>query len=129
VVRGGIPLTVLWLPVLLVPQVLFTAGVSWFLAALGVFVRDLGQILGFVLTIWFFATPICYPEESLPAALQPVLSKNPMYVLVRGYRAIFLQYPPLALGSLWKLWILAAVVFVLGHACFRRLRKSFADII
>ena len=66
--RHGLPVTVLWLPVLLVPQILFTAGVSWFLAALGAFVRDLGQIIGFLLTIWFFITPICYPEESLPRA-------------------------------------------------------------
>ncbi len=45
--RAGVPPAVLWLPVLLVPQVLFTAGLSWFLAALGAFVRDLGQIIGF----------------------------------------------------------------------------------
>jgi lipopolysaccharide transport system permease protein len=129
VVRHGIPLTVLWLPVLLIPQLLFTAGLSWFLAALGVFVRDLGQILGFLLTIWFFATPICYPEESMPAALAPMLAKNPMYVLVRGYRAIFLQSHAPAFGSLWKFWLLAAVVFVLGHAWFYKLRKSFADLL
>ena len=61
--RGGVPPAVVWLPVLLIPQILFTAGVSWFLAALGVFVRDLGQIMGFVLTLWFFVTPICYPEN------------------------------------------------------------------
>ena len=128
VVRHAIPLTVLWLPVLLIPQLLFTAGLSWFLAALGVFVRDLGQILGFLLTIWFFATPICYPEESLPPALVPLFAKNPIYVLVRGYRAIFLHSQPPAFGSLWKLWLLAAVVFVLGHAWFYKLRKSFADL-
>ena len=69
----------LWLPVLLVPQMLFTAGVSWFLAALGVFVRDLGQIIGFLLTIWFFLTPICYPEKSLGACriLYPIAVQEP----------------------------------------------------
>ncbi len=128
-VRHAIPATVLWLPVLLVPQVLFTAGLSWFLAALGVFVRDLGQILGFLLTIWFFITPICYPEESMPAALVPLLSKNPLYVLVRGYHAIFLHSQAPAFGPLWKFWLLAAVVFVIGHAWFYKLRKSFADLI
>ena len=59
---------VLWLPALLIPQLLFTAGLSWFLAALGVFVRDLGQIMGFLMTIWFFVTPICYPEDLVPGA-------------------------------------------------------------
>jgi lipopolysaccharide transport system permease protein len=129
VVRHSIPLSVLWLPVLLVPQILFTAGLSWFLAALGVFVRDLGQIIGFVLTIWFFATPICYPEEAIPGALAALFSKNPVYVLVRGYRAIFLHHQPPPFGPLWKFWLLAAVVFVLGHAWFYKLRKSFADLL
>jgi lipopolysaccharide transport system permease protein len=127
--RHGIPVSVLWLPVLLIAQLLLTVGLSWFLAALGVFVRDLGHIMGFLLTIWFFITPICYPEDSLPAAAAPLLSKNPLYVLVRGYRAIFLENQPPAFGPLWKLWLLSMVIFVLGHAWFYKLRKSFADMI
>lgn len=127
--RGGVPLSVLWLPALLIPQVLFTAGVCWFFAALGVFVRDLGQIIGFLLTLWFFLTPICYPEASLPPAAVPVLSQNPMFVLVRGYRAVFLEGQAPAFSSLWKLWLVSAAVFVLGHAWFYKLRRSFADIL
>jgi lipopolysaccharide transport system permease protein len=127
--RGAVPLSIVWLPVLLIPQVLFTAGLSWFLAALGVFVRDLGQLAGFLLTLWFFLTPICYPETSLPQEFLPVFSKNPIYVLVRGYRAVLLERRAPDFGPLWKLWLVAAVVFVLGHAWFYKLRKSFADII
>jgi homopolymeric O-antigen transport system permease protein len=128
-VRHSVPATVAWLPLLLVPQILFTAGLSWFLAALGVFVRDLGQILGFLLTIWFFATPICYPETSLPSSATLLLAKNPIFILVRGYRAILLDHHAPAFGSLWKLWLLSLVVFILGHAWFYKLRKSFADLI
>src|SRR5262249_41440882 len=117
-VRHSVPATVAWLPVLLVPQVLFTLGLSWVLAALGVFVRALGQILGFLLTIWFFATPICYPESSLPASATVLLAKNPIFILVRGYRAILLDHSAPAFGSLWKLWLLSLAVFVLGHAWF-----------
>jgi lipopolysaccharide transport system permease protein len=124
----GVPVTVLWLPVLLIPQVMFTAGVSWFLAALGAFVRDLGQIIGFLLTIWFFLTPICYTEDKLLAPA-PFLSKNPIFILVRGYRSILLEHHAPAFGPLWKLWLLSAIVFVLGHAWFYKLRKSFADMI
>ena len=50
-------------------------------------------------------------------------------MLVRGYRAIFLENQAPAFGPLWKLWVVAAVVFVLGHAWFYKLRKSFADMI
>jgi len=128
-VRHSLPATVLWLPVLLIPQVLFTAGVAWFLAALGVFVRDLGQLMGFLLTIWFFITPICYPEASWPAGAAALLSKNPILVLVRGYRAVFLEHHAPAFGPLWKLWLLSVVVFVAGHAWFYKLRRSFPDLI
>ncbi len=129
IARGSIPLTLLWLPVLLIPQLLFTLGVSWFLSALGVFVRDLGQVIGFLLTLWFFLTPICYPETQLPAAAAALLTKNPIYILVRGYRSILLESHAPELHSLWKLWLLSGVVFLLGHAWFHKLRSSFADVI
>jgi lipopolysaccharide transport system permease protein len=129
VARHRLPLTILWLPLLVVPQVLFTAGVSWCLAALGALFRDLGQIIGFLLTIWFFITPICYPEQSLPPWAAPLFVKNPIYVLVRGYRAVFLENRPPAMGSLWKFWVLALVVFLLGHAGFYKLKKSLADLL
>jgi lipopolysaccharide transport system permease protein len=127
--RGGIPVTIVWLPLLVIPQILFTAGVSWFLAALGVFVRDLGQVIGFLLTLWFFLTPICYPESSLPRELIPLFAKNPIYILVRGYRAVLLENQAPAFASLWKFWLIAAAAFVLGHAWFYKLRKSFPDIV
>jgi len=127
-VRHAVPASVIWLPLLLAPQILLTAGLSWFLAAMGVFARDLGQIMGFVMTIWFFITPICYAESSLPKSAVALLSKNPIYVLVRGYRSVFLESRAPDFGPLWKLWLLAAVVFILGHAWFYKLRKSFADM-
>jgi lipopolysaccharide transport system permease protein len=131
-VRHSIPPTVFWLPLLVIPQILFSAGVAWFLAALGAFFRDLGQMISFVMTIWFFITPICYAEEAwkgLPQFAQTLLSKNPIYILVRGYRAIFLENSAPAFGPLWKFWIVAVVVFILGHAWFYKLRKSFADMV
>jgi lipopolysaccharide transport system permease protein len=131
-IRGTVPSSVVWLPVVLVPQLLFTLGVCWFLSALGVYVRDLGQIMGFLLTLWFFITPICYPETSLstlPAGAFAILRKNPFYVLVRGYRAIFLENHAPEWLPLAKLWAVALVVFLLGYAWFYKLRKNFADVI
>lgn len=129
VIRGALPISVIWLPVLLVPQLLFTLGICWFLSALGVFVRDLGQIMGFLLTLWFFITPICYPESALPASALVILGKNPMFVLVRGYRAVLLEGHAPALLPLMKLWLVALALFFLGHAWFYKLRKTFADVI
>ena len=130
--RGRIPATVIYLPLLVIPQVLLTAGLCWFLAALGVFVRDLAQINGYLLTIWFFATPICYPESQL-ATQSPWAAKlmglNPMYILVRNYRLVLLDsHRPEWRGLLW-VTLAAALVFLAGHAWFRKLRRSFADLI
>jgi lipopolysaccharide transport system permease protein len=130
IIRHSVPAAVLWLPVLLVPQLLFTLGICWFLAALGVYMRDLGQIMALVLTIWFFITPICYQEST---ALSPVITalmhQNPLYVLVRGYRAVFLEGHAPELAPVLKLWAIALALFFLGHVWFYRLRKSFADVI
>ena len=130
--RGHLPLSILWLPVLIIPQMLFTAGLCWFLAALGVFFRDLAQINGFLLTLWFFLTPICYSESALatmPDGVRAILERNPMYVLVHGYRDVFLRGQAPAWGPIAKLYLLSALVFLFGHAWFHKLKKSFADII
>lgn len=120
---------VIYLPLILVPQFLLTLGLCWFLAATGVFFRDLGQMIGFVLTIWFFTTPICYPEESLPQSMRWLFELNPMYVLVNGYRSIFLEASPPAFRPLAILTGISAALFILGHAWFYRLKKSFADMV
>ena len=127
--RRGIPASIVWLPLLLIAQILITGGLCWFLAATGVFLRDLGQIMTFVLTLWFFVTPICYPETSIPSAAAPLLRLNPMYALVRGYRSIFLENHAPELRPLAALMLLGAALAIAGHAWFHRLRKSFADVI
>jgi lipopolysaccharide transport system permease protein len=129
-IRGSVPMSILWLPALLVPQLLLAVGFCWFLSALGVFVRDLGQIIGFLLTLWFFLTPICYPEsQQLPPAVAHILAWNPILILVRGYRAILLEGHPPAPAGLAALWLGSGVTALLGHAWFHRLRRSFADVI
>jgi lipopolysaccharide transport system permease protein len=129
VVRGTVPASVVWLPLLIVPQILFTAGLAWILAATGVYVRDLGQITGYLLTLWFFLTPICYPESQLPPSAIAVLRFNPLFVLVKAYRAIFLENHAPTMRGLAGLWIVSVAVALLGYAWFHRLRKSFADVI
>lgn len=130
IIRHAVPAAVLWLPALLIPQLLFTLGICWFLAALGVYMRDLGQIMALVLTIWFFITPICYPESTnLSPPIAALMRQNPLYILVREYREIFLEGHAPELFPLVKLWAIALVLFFLGHVWFYRLRKSFADVI
>lgn len=127
--RGKVPASIVWLPVLIVPQILLTLGICWFLSALGAFVRDLGQIIGFVLTLWFFLTPICYSEASMPKQASAILEKNPLFFLVRAYRDVFLEGRAPQLQGLLIFSAIACGLFFLGHAWFYKLRKSFADVI
>jgi len=127
--RGSIPLTALWLPLIIVPQLLLTLAICWTLAAVGVYLRDLGQVTGFGLTVLFFLTPICYPEASLPAAAVPILSKSPIYVLVEAYRAVLLEARAPDLQALAALTGLCAAGCLAAHAWFTRLQRSFADVI
>jgi lipopolysaccharide transport system permease protein len=122
-------IAVLYLPLLLIPQFLLTLGLSWLLAALGVYFRDLGQLIGFLLTAWFFTTPICYPETSLPQSYLWLFELNPIYVLVKSYRAIFLEASAPPWTSLGYLTAGSAFLFIAGHAWFYKLKKSFADVV
>lgn len=121
------PVDALWIPIYWIPQVLLTLGLCWAWAAIGIFARDLGQINGFLLTLWFFLTPICYPEDSLPAAAVTILKKNPLYKLVGGFRLLFISSE----GPNWtvalQLMITGLVAFYAGYAVFRKLRRGFAD--
>lgn len=128
-IRGHIPLTALYLPIIAIPQILLTTGVTWLLAALGVFLRDLGQVIGYLLTMLMFMTPIFYPEEALPKIASGVLKTNPLYILVHAYRAALLEGQPPDWKPLIGLFIISTATFIVGYALFYKLRRSFADLL
>ena len=125
----GIHHSILFLPIILIPQLMLTAGLCWILAALGVFLRDSNQVIGFLLTIWFFVTPICYPETSLPQQWLWLLSMNPIYIIVDGYRRILLEGTLPALAPLRNLWLTSVLAYWIGFSWFFKTKKSFADVL
>ena len=129
VLRGGVPAMALLLPVFLAPQVLLTLALSWTLSALGVYLRDLGQIIGFLLTLLFFLTPICYPEQSLPPGLDVYFRKNPFYVIAGGWRAVLLQGPMPTLRSILLLYAISIAAVYASALLYRKLRPTFADVL
>src|SRR5215217_728399 len=128
-VRRELPATALWLPALLVPQLLLTLGGAWLVASLGVFVRDTAQVLGLVLMAWLYLTPIIYPEQVVPARFRPALELNPFTPLVRSYRRAPLEGAPPDWAGLAYTTALALAFFLLGYWWFARTRKNFADVI
>lgn len=129
VFRGTIPFSALWIPLLLVPQVLLTLGLGWLLSAVGLVFRDLSQVMGFLLTVWFFLTPICYPEESLPESAKPILALNPFLHLVRSFRDVLLHNHAPDWQPFGWLCFVSAMVFLGGYTVFHRLRRSFPDLV
>ncbi len=128
-IRHELHPTILWFPVLLVPQVLATLGAAWLMASLGVFLRDIAQGLNLLLMAWMFLTPIIYPESIVPERYRPFIEANPFTALVRSYRRIFLEGLPPDWRSLGYFAVFAAVLFVFGYWWFARTRKNFADVI
>jgi len=129
ITRGSLPWTVLLLPVVLAPLVLLTVGLSWMLASLGVFLRDLSHSIGLILQLVFFATPIVYPLESVPEAWSPVIKLNPLTLIVESVRSVTVwgQTPDWAGLGAWAL--VDTLVALLGFMWFMRLRSSFADVL
>ncbi|BCS36108.1 transport permease protein [Luteitalea sp. TBR-22] len=120
---------VLWFPVVVAVQLLFTLGLSLLLAALTVHFRDIKDILSNLLTLWFFATPIIYPMHLAPGTIsKAVLNANPMSHFAVSYQEILFYEGPF---GHWR-WLLAiafgsALLFLLGYFLFDRLRDSFAE--
>jgi len=121
--------TVLWLPVLLIPQLIATVGAAWLVASLGVFFRDLTQGITLILMAWMYLTPIIYPETIVPERYRPFINANPFTALVRSYRQIFLEGKAPDWPSLAYFTVFALVLFVFGYWWFAKTRRNFADVI
>jgi homopolymeric O-antigen transport system permease protein len=128
-VHGSIPLTALWLPVILAPYCLVILGLGWFLASLGTYVRDIGQVLGTIVTALMFLSPIFFPLSALPGWIRPYVYLNPIALPVEQLRnAVIFGVAPDAI-SLTIYAIVAVVVAVLGYTFFQKTRKGFADVL
>jgi lipopolysaccharide transport system permease protein len=121
--------TILWLPVLLIPQFLATVGLGWLMSSLGVFIRDMPQFNQLALTAWMYLTPVFYPEKSIPQNYQWMVNLNPMAPLIRSYRRIILEGKAPDWRGLGVTLGFALVIFVFGYWWFERTKKAFADIL
>ena len=122
------PIELLWFPVIIFVQLLLLLGLSLLVSALTVHFRDLKDILGNLLTLWFFATPIIYPMSQAPEQYRWLLNLNPMTHLAISYQEVLFYVGP---HGHWK-WLMALLagsfgVFFAGYFVFDRLRDSFAE--
>jgi lipopolysaccharide transport system permease protein len=128
-VRGQLPWTIALIPVVILPLLLLSLGLGWFLASLGVFVRDLSHVIALVVQVLMFATPIFYPLESIPVKLQPIVSMNPLTSIIENMRRVIFRTEPPQWWALCGWTVVSAIVMLLGYAWFMRTKRAFADVI
>ena len=119
----------LTLPFVMALQFFFMTGIAWLLSALAVYLRDVRQVVGLVLTLWMFLTPIVYPASMVPERYRWVLDINPMTAIVGAYRAALLDDRMPALFPLALFAGIAFTVFVSGYWVFARSKPTFADLL
>ncbi|MDY0250836.1 MAG: ABC transporter permease [Pseudomonas sp.] len=127
--QGMLPLAVLALPLVLLPLFVFSLGAGWFLAALGVYVRDVAQIMPLFVTVLMFMAPIFYPISAIPEQYQGWLMINPLtYAVEMGRALLFTGQLPEPVPYLGYL-ALSVLCAGLGLAFFLKVRKGFADVL
>lgn len=114
-------------PLLIIIQYLITLALTFVLSALTVFVRDIDHFVSVILMLGFYATPIVYQANMLPAKFQWALQINPMAQIVEAYRAIF-YYHKMPDWTMLAIWGVASIVLlIVGYMIFKKLEKSFVE--
>jgi lipopolysaccharide transport system permease protein len=116
------------LPAIVAVQVALVTGLGLGAAAMNVFVRDVRSVLLLLLQVWFYASPVIYPLEAVPAAYRAVYVLNPMVGIIEAYRDVLLRsrWPDTSLGLAA---VVSAVVCGLGYWLFKRAEFRFADVV
>jgi len=128
IIYHSIPISILFLPFAYIPLILLTLGLTWFLSALGVFIRDIGQAIGIIVQIMFFMTPIFYSADSVPKGMNFIILFNPLSAIVDFFRRSLIWNQSFN----WSTWgivtFISLIVAVLGYAWFSATKKGFADV-
>lgn len=128
-VGNGVPVTFPLILVVMVPLVLYALGISWILASVGVYLRDVNQVVGVFSQILLFISPVFFPVTKIPEYIRPLFLANPLTTIIEQARAVavFGQLP-----DWWQLagqFAAASVVCLLGMVWFRRTKCGFADVL
>ncbi|MBC7833594.1 MAG: ABC transporter permease [Phycisphaerales bacterium] len=128
VITGRIPLTALLFPIVLPPLLLLSLAAGWFLAALGVYIRDTRQVVVVVLQLFFFVTPVFYPPESVPDAYRWAIDYNPFTPIIQSARQTLLWDEQPDWAGLGIVTLIGFVLAQLGFAWFMKVKRGFPDV-
>jgi lipopolysaccharide transport system permease protein len=127
--KGGLPLTVIYLPLVLLPLLVMALGISWFLSALTVYIRDIVHVTGIVTSVLMFVSAVFFPISALPSQYAFVIRLNPVALIVSESRnALVFGISP-DWGMLAFHFLLGLLTAVAGYWWFQKTRKGFADVL
>lgn len=121
--------TIILVPFVIIPLLLLACGIGWFLASLGVFLRDIGQIMGLLSTVLLFISPIFFSVETLPIWGQNLVMLNPLTIIVNAFRDIAIWGTLPNIKQLSYYWLISSSIFIFGFIWFQKTRKGFADVL
>jgi lipopolysaccharide transport system permease protein len=127
--NGYLYWTVIFAPLIILPLVILTQGLAWILASLGVFLRDIGQTIGILMTVMAFLAPVYYPISALPEKFQPFIMINPLTLIIEQERAVLIFGKMPDWNGLAVYTLVAIAIALLGYAWFQKTRKGFADVL
>lgn len=127
--NGYLHWSAIFIPLVLLPLVIFTLGLAWMLAALGVFLRDVGQSIGVITTVMMFLAPVFYPVTALPEEFRPWLMANPLTFIIEQAREVLIWGHLPDWAGLVIYTLAATVVAWAGYVWFQKTRKGFADVL
>ena len=126
---GKLETTTLLMPFILAPLIMITLGLVWFLSSLGVYLRDVSQIIGVLTSVLMFMSPIFYPITALPLEYRYLLSLNPLTPAIENARAVLFRGQLPDFSSLGMSYLIGGIVLFLGFVWFQKTRKGFADVL
>lgn len=119
--------TAVWLPVLFFIHMLFMLGLAFPLAALNVYFHDVRFLVGVVLLMWFYMTPVIYPVELVPDRYRVLFDLNPNSLFINAYRRVLLEGIGPGLDRVFLGTVIALLTFLIGYYLFKRMESGFAD--
>lgn len=122
-------LYVIVFPFLTILTMMIASGIGMWLAALNAQYRDIKYTVPFMIQLWMFLSPVVYPASMVPEKFRPWYTLNPMAGVVEGFRSILLGTTPFPVRMVIVSTIVAIVLFVSGAMYFRRMERTFADVI
>lgn len=128
-VFGTVHWTLIFLPLIFVPLIFMVVGICWIVSSLGVYLRDISQVIGVLTSIVMFLCPIFYAIESLPKTFQALLLINPLTFIIQQARGVMIDGALPDFETLF-IYMTASMVFAwFSLAWFQRARDGFADVL